>query len=239
MAERNDGPAIDLGEGSDTGFAITYTENGPSVGIGLNHLIEVMDEEGQRISSMDIELVSTNGHLDEGDLLLLRTPVALPFLSDPDTIITTTLISINLPGESSNYTDALKIVRYINTEDEPTLYVNGTRLNREIVIRVTDATIDPAPTTNEVRVTVEIEPINDNRPTITINSDPVCTIDYRSSDMIGSVSRRSIPSTVSRGSHRRRRRSNTFSRSTENVAVSIRHYVVQWNPSKPDTIGTE
>lgn len=219
VTERNDGPAINLGDGNDAGFTITYIENEPSVGIGLSHLIEVMDEEDHSISSMDIELVSTNGPLDDGDLLLLRTPVALPFIFDPNTTITTTMISINLPGESTNYTAALQAVRYINTEDEPTLYFNGTKLNREIIIRITDVTTDPA--TNEVRVIVEIEPINDNRPRITINSDPMCTYDYRTSDMmIGTINRRSVSSTGIRGSQRKRRRSIIYNRNTGNVAVS-------------------
>ena len=224
VVERNDGPAINLGGGIDAGFTITYTENGPSVGIGLSHLVDVMDEEGHSISHMDIELVSTNGPLDGGDLLLLRTPVALPFVRDPNTVITNTSISISLPGENNNYTDALQSVRYINTEDEPTLYVNGTELKREIVIRITDATTVPAPTTNEVRVTVLIGPINDKPPRIIINSNPACTEDCRNSDMIGTISRRSTYPHMST-SRRRRRRSTSYGRNTESIAVSLCFYL--------------
>ena len=206
VAERNDGPAIDLGDGSDVDFTITYTENGPCVGIGLEHLIEVMDEEGHSISSMDIELVSTNGPLDEGDLLLLQTPMALLFIFDPNTELTNTFFHISLPGDSTDYMDALRAVKYINTEDEPTLFVNGTdlQLARQIIIRITDERSDFEPTTNEVRVTVLINPINDNAPRIIINSDPVCTED--SDDH--TVNRRSLPP-LSMSSHKRRRRSST------------------------------
>ena len=219
VAERNDGPAINLGDGVNAGFTVTYTEGGPSVGIGLSHLIHVMDEEGHSISSMVIELVSTNGALDEGDLLFIRTPTLLHFVSDPNTNITERRISISLPGNSTDYIAVLQAVRYINTEIEPTLFVNGAKLTREIVIRITDSNTEPAPTTNEVRVTVEIEPINDNAPRIIINSDPVCTKDFRDSSAVETVSRRSVTPTT-RGTHWRRRRSTTHRENTENVAVS-------------------
>ena len=219
VSKRNDGPAIDLGDGDDAGFTVTYTENGPSVAIGLNHLIQVMDEEGHNISSMFIELISTNGELDEGDLLFLRTPMALPLLFDPNTAITNRSINISLPGESAAYSDLLQAVRYVNTEPEPTLFVNGSKLTREIVIRITDATILPAPTTNEVRVTVQIEPINDNAPRIIINSDPVCTEDCRDSDVVKTVTRRSATPLI-RGTHRRHRRSTTHRGNTNSAAVS-------------------
>jgi hypothetical protein len=218
VAERNDGPAINLGDGIDAGFTVTYTEGGPSVGIGLSHLIHVMDEEGHSISSMVIKLVSTNNALDEGDLLFIRTPMLLHFFSDPNTNITKRRISISLPGNSSDYIAALQAVRYINTEEEPTLFVNGSKLVREIVIRITDSTTEPAPTTNEVRVTVEIEPINDNAPRIIINSDPVCTEDFRDSGGTEAVSRRSV-TPVTRGTHWRRRRSTTHRDNTDNVAA--------------------
>ena len=89
------------------------------------------------------------------------------------------MISINFTGDSTDYTNALQAVRYINTEVEPTLFVSGSYLMREVVIRITDMSTVPAATTNEVRVTVQIEPINGNTHSIIINSDPVCTEDYR------------------------------------------------------------
>ena len=186
VAERNDGPAIDLGGGENVDVVVTYIENSPPVAIGLSHLIEVMDEEGNNVSSVVIELVSTNGELDEGDTIFLRTPMALPFVRDPNTVVTKKLINITLTDDSASYTEAIQAVRYENTEREPTLFVNGTtNLSREVVIRITDASTMPSPTTNEVRVGVRIEPINDNAPRIIINSDPVCTEDCRDSGTCG------------------------------------------------------
>lgn len=227
VTERNDGPAIDLGNGNNAGFDVTYTENGPSVELGLSHMIQVMDEEGHNISSMVIQLVSTNGELDEGDILFLHTPMALPFISDPNTVITDRMISINLPGDSTDYTSALQAVRYINTENEPTLFVNGSYLIREVVIRITDTSTLPAPSTNEVRVTVQIEPINDNAPRIIINSDPVCTEDYRDrGGEVVTIRRRSAVPLI-RNTHRRRRRSNTNSGKINSLAVSIFHQPIK------------
>ena len=218
VTERNDGPAIDLGDGDNAGFSVTYTENGPGVAIGLTHLIQVMDEEGHNVSSMIIELVSENGELDDGESLFLRTPMALPFIFDPNTIITNTLINVSLTSESAAYARLLQAVRYTNTELEPTLFVNGSSLTREIVIRITDASTVPVPTTNEVRVSVQIEPINDNAPRIIINSDPVCTEDCRDSGDVKTISRRSA--TPLRGTLRRRRRSTAYSNSARSGAVS-------------------
>lgn len=220
VTERNDGPAIELGNGTNAGFDVTYTENGPSVPLGVSHLIQVMDEEGHNISSMDIQLVSTNGDLDPGDILFPQSPMSLPFISDPNTVITDTMISINFTGDSTYYTNALRAVQYINTEVEPTLFVNGSRLIREVVIRITDASTVTAPTTNEVRVTVQIEPINDNAPRIIINSDPVCTEDYRDRGGVVTIRRRSaVP--LMRNTYRRRRRSNTNSGKINSLAVSF------------------
>ena len=215
VAERNDGPAIDLGGGRDEDHTITFTEGEHSVAIGVGHLISVIDEEGHTVSGMEIELVATNGPLDEGDTLLIRSQDPLPFILDPNTTITNTRISISLPGNSSDYAAALQTVRYSNTEQEPTLYVNGVKLIREIIVRITDSAV-PVPTTNIVTVMVEIEAINDNAPRIFINSDPMCTQDFRDTEM-SSVSRRSVSSRHSQ----RRRRKNGYIRNANSVAVSL------------------
>lgn len=218
MAERNDGPAIDLGGGENEDFVVTYVENGPPVAIGLSHLIEVMDEEGNNVSSVTIELVSTNGELDAEDFIYLGTPMALPFVLDPNTVITGKLINITLTGDGASYTQAIQSVRYVNTREEPTLFVNGTtNLSREVVIRITDASTVPSPTTNEVRVRVRIEPINDNAPRIIINSDPVCTEDCRDSGVGKTISRRSIGG-LRRGNQKRKRRRR---RSTSYDSTSV------------------
>ena len=223
VSERNDGPAVDLGAGSDAGFTITYTEGGHDVPIGLSHLISVMDEEGHTISGMDIELVAMNGDLDEEETLLIRSQEILPFILDEDTVFSRTMISISLPGSGSDYAAALQTVRYTNTKDEPTLFnVTGAKLQREIVIRINDSAL-PVPTTNVVRVTVQIEAINNNAPRIIINSYPSCTQDIRDEDdMEGVVNRRSADSSIARATQRSRRKS-TYIRNANNHAVRSYH----------------
>ncbi|CAI8001204.1 hypothetical protein GBAR_LOCUS3134 [Geodia barretti] len=220
VARRNDGPAVDLGAGNNQGFTVNYTEEGkPSVAIGMSHLIRISDEEGDDVSGMEVELVATNGPLDDGDTLFLSTPVALPVISHPNTTITRTSISASNLDSDSDYVNTLGALRYINTEDEPTLFANdGVRIYREIVIRITDSVL-PVPTTNVVRVTVEIEPINDKTPRIIINSDPTCTQDARDSEMTTTrVFRRSVGTPAP--SQRRRRRDNTHLKNTNTLAAA-------------------
>ena len=219
MARRNDGPAVDLGVGNNQGFTVNYTEGGPSVAIGMSHLIRISDEEGDDVSGMEVELVATNGPLDDGDTLFLHTPVALPVISHPNTTITRTSISVSNLDSDSDYVNTLGALRYINTEDEPTLFTNdGVRIYREIVIRITDSVL-PVPTTNVVRVTVEIMLLNDKTPRIIINSDPTCTQDARDSEMTTTrVFRRSVGTPAP--SQRRRRRDNTHLKNTNTLAVS-------------------
>lgn len=207
VTNRNDGPAVYLGLDHDQ---VNYTEGGQFVGIGVSYLISISDEEGDRVSSIDIELVATSGNLDPQDILFLLTRMDL----DPDSlVITETRITASSLESESDYVEVIRALRYINSEDEPTLFVNGVRVHREIVMRITDEAL----ATNVVRVPVEIEPINDNAPRIIINSDPVCTQDYRDSET--TVMRRSVgpgPSV------RRRRRSNTLPRNTDTLAVSCK-----------------
>ena len=94
VMDRNDSPAIDLSGGIDMDFMVTYIENGQSVAITIAHLLDLMDEEGHVILNMSIELVTTRGNLDPDDTIFLRTPMALPFLSDPQTVIMPTFISV-------------------------------------------------------------------------------------------------------------------------------------------------
>ena len=210
VANRNDGPAVDLGLGFNQGVNITYTEGGQFVSIGISYLISISDEEGNRVSSIDIELIATSGNLDPQDSLFLRTPMDL----DPDSlVITATRITASSLESDSYYVDVLRALRYTNSEDEPTLFVNGVMVHREIVIRITDEAL----ATNVIRVPVEIEPINDNAPRIIINSDPVCTQDYRDSET--TVMRRSVDPGHS---IRRRRRRNTHLRNTDTLAVSCK-----------------
>ena len=157
VMDRNDGPAIDLGGGIDMDFMVTYIENGQSVAITIAHLLDLMDEEGHVILNMSIELVATGGILDPGDTIFLRTPMALPFLSDPQTVITPTFISVQRNTTPQEYIDILMSIRYSNSELEPTLFNNDTGVypNRVVIITVTDVNFE----STVVRVGIEIQPV--------------------------------------------------------------------------------
>ena len=215
--KRNDGPIINLGGEDDTEFSIVFVENEESVAIGLTHLISITDEEEDSVSNITIELVSTNGPLDEKDSIFLRTPMPISILDIPSLYISTTMISISMVDNGDQYEQILRAVRYTNRELEPTLYnVEGAKLQREIVIRITDNSTDPAPTISEHRVNVIIQPINDNAPRIIINPDPRCvTEDCCSNIEDRPISRRSTDAL--RRVHKRRRRSMVPS---DNRAVS-------------------
>ena len=191
VMDRNDGPAIDLGGGIDMDFMVTYIENGQSVAITIAHLLDLMDEEGHVILNMSIELVATSGILDPGDTIFLRTPMALPFLFDPQTVITPTFISVQRNTTPQEYIDILMSIRYSNSELEPTLFINDTGVypNRVVIITVTDVNFE----STVVRVGIEIQPVNDNAPVLFIDSDPAaCSQDYRDEDVVISRSRRDV-----------------------------------------------
>ena len=152
----------------------------------LSHLIDIMDEELHNISSLSIELISTNGDLDPTDSIFLRSPMSLPFLDDFASPPTTTSIEIALNATVEVYEQALRAVYFDNSEAEPTIFnATGANLTRVVVIRITDtnfagpgvdtsnifnANLGTSSTT--VRIGINIEPINDNRPRIRILADP-------------------------------------------------------------------
>ncbi len=211
VMDRNDGPSIDIGAGTDMDSMLNYTENDQSIGIVTSFLLEVMDEEGNRILNMSIELRATVGSLDlinedseYGDTIFLRTPAAEPYLFDPKTIITPTYIYVELNSTPEQYISVLRAVRYANTRPEPTLFENGDRVKREVVITISDENHE----TTVVRVGINIVPINDNAPVITINSDPsTCSEDYRDRGETITRSRRDVK-VASKQS--RKRKSYTF-----------------------------
>ena len=177
VMDRNDGPVVTLTDEANS--MTTFVENGPSVPIGFLHLIRVMDEEGHNISSMDVTLVATNGNLDPGESVFLRTPMPIIIVTDPRTRTSETSIHIEINAEPELYVRTLQNILYNNPAAEPTLFnATGSNLIRQVVVRITDAAVG-SQTTTEFRVTVVIEPINDNAPRIIINTSPKCSEDCR------------------------------------------------------------
>lgn len=177
VMERNDGPAVDLGAGFDADRTIVYVEGGPSISLGLTNLIDIMDEEGQRIQSLSAALNSTNGMLDEEDTIFPQSPLFNPFIEDPNTIAGAKYFHVEGNFTTEQFIGALSSLRFINMKDEPTIFVNSsdTKLTREVIITVTDRN----QSSNKVRVRIDIQPINDNAPRIRLVTDPAsCSEDW-------------------------------------------------------------
>lgn len=143
------------------------------------------------ISRLTIELMSTNGNLDPTDSIFLRSPMSLPFINNFGSPPTTTFIDIALNASVSVYEQALRAVYFDNSEVEPTIFntteTNQTRANltRVVIINITDANFadsgvdmddisnaDLGTTTTTIRIGINIQPINDNRPRIRILAMP-------------------------------------------------------------------
>ena len=203
---RNDMPVLDLGGGENTDFTITYVEDAPSIAVAVFHLTSLMDEEDNDISSLNITLLSTNGMLDPGEAIFFRTPTALPIFFDPRNTFEATFIYVEMNDTTVSYVDLLRSLRYTNTELEPTLTnAEGENITREIVIQITDDNFGDRATT-EIRVGIEIQTVNDNRPQIFINSLPVsCTEDFRGQDIEVARRRREV-----RSASKQRRKRMTF-----------------------------
>lgn len=135
------------------------------------------------ISSITVELIATNGKLDPSDSIFLRSPMSLLFLDNFATPPNTTFIHIALNATVDAYEQALRAIYFDNSEIEPTIFNatgSGVNLTRVVVIRITDTNfpdsgLDNAelgPTTTEIRIGINIQPINDNRPRILILAEP-------------------------------------------------------------------
>ena len=195
VMSRNDMPIIDLGGGENMDFTITYVENEPSIAVAVFHLTSLMDEEDHDISSLSIRLLSTNGMLDAGEAIFLRTPTALPIFFDPRNSFDAMFIYVEMNGTTADYVELLQLLRYVNPDDEPTLTnAAGDNITREVVIQITDANFGNRATT-EIRVGIEIQPVNDNAPRIFIDSLPAsCTEDFRDQGIVVTRSRREVRS---------------------------------------------
>ena len=148
-----------------------------SIEIVTLHLLDLIDEEMDNISSINVTLSATNGELDELEYIFLRTPL-IPLLDFAK--VTQTSITINANGTVEEYENILRAIRYINQEDEPTYYANATTsevLERKITITITDS--DEKPSTAVHYIAINITLINDNRPVININvNDLSCLAVY-------------------------------------------------------------
>ena len=148
-----------------------------------------MDEEQHNISRLTVELVSTNGKLDPTDSIFLRSPMSLPFINHLDPLPNTTYIEIQLNASVDVYEQALRSIYYDNSEPEPTLFVKENNrtvnLTRFIIVNITDTNFaapgedtegifneDRGTSTTSVRIKINIQPINDNRPRILLHAIP-------------------------------------------------------------------
>ena len=136
------------------------------------------------ISSITVELIATNGNLDPSDSIFLRSPMSLLFLDNFVTPPNTTFIHIALNATVEVYEQALNAIYFDNSEIEPTIFnttgPDRASLMRVVDIRITDTNfpdsgLDNAElgtTTTEIRIGINIQPINDNRPRILILAEP-------------------------------------------------------------------
>ena len=162
VEDRNDEPTVMIDD------SITFEEGGNSIEIVTQHLVDIMDEEMNNISSIDITLSSPNGQLDQNERLFLRTPL-FPMLLDA--MVTRTQITLDAEGTVEQYEEVLRAVRYINQEDEPTCFVNGEeRLQRVLTVMITDNNpVTPSTVTHIIGISITL--INDNAPRLVLRSD--------------------------------------------------------------------
>lgn len=161
-------------------YVLSHTHTLTSL-TALSHLIDIMDEEMHNISSITVELIATNGNLDPSDSIFLRSPMSLLFLDNFATPPNTTFIHITLNETVEVYEQALRAIYFDNSEIEPTIFnTTGANLTRIVVIRITDTNFPDSgmdnaelgTTTTEIRIGINIQPINDNPPRILILAEP-------------------------------------------------------------------
>ena len=162
VEDRNDEPTVIIDD------SINFEEGGTSIEIVTQHLVDIMDEEMDNISSIVIALSSPNGQLDQKERLFLRTPL-FPMLLDA--MVTKTEVTLDVEGTVEQYEEVLKAVRYINQEDEPTCFVSGEeRLQRVITVMITDNNpITPSTVAHVIGINITL--INDNAPRLMLRSD--------------------------------------------------------------------
>ena len=163
VSERNDQPSVTIDE------IIQFTEGSKSVEIVTLHLIDIIDEEMNNITSINITLTATNGDLDEEDKIFIRTPSHPPITNAAN--VTNRLVYIPFEGTVEQFEEVLKSIRYVNQEDEPTYYVNVTsreKLNRVIIVQIIDNNATH-PSLAEHHILINMTLVNDNAPVINLN----------------------------------------------------------------------
>ena len=215
VMDRNDGPFVNLGGGTDMDVTTIFVENGISVALGLTHLASIMDEEGHNIYSINAELVSTNGDLDPRDILFPQSPHIVQFIDHPNTRANRTRFYVRGNFTTRQFTQALTSLRYINLEEEPTIFIqSGANLTREVVITVVD--VNQSPTV--LRVAIMIEPINDNPPRIRLVTEPAsCSGDFVSMGITPMRTRRDVKLVPKR---RRKRAAESYLNEASDTIVS-------------------
>ena len=162
VSERNDQPSVTIDE------VIQFTEGSKSVDIVTLHLIDIIDEEMNNITNINITLTATNGDLDEEDKIFIRTPF-YPLITYAD--VTNRSVYISFEGTVEQFEEVLKSIRYVNQEDEPTYYVNVTskeKLNRVIIVQIIDDNVTH-PSLAEHHILINMTLVNDNTPVINLN----------------------------------------------------------------------
>ena len=186
VSERNDEPSVTIDE------IIQFTEGSKSVDIVTLHLLDIIDEEMNNISSINITLTATNGDLDEEDIIFIRTPF-YPLITYAD--VTNRSVYISFEGTVEQFEEVLKSIRYVNQEDEPTYYVNVTskeKLERVIIVQIIDNNATH-PSLAEHHIMINMTLVNDNAPVIKLNlTNSSCLTSYPG--VVNNLQRRDVQS---------------------------------------------
>ena len=162
VTERNDEPDVQIDE------TIHFTEGSKSIQIVTLHLIDIMDEEMDNISRINVTYAATNGKLDTNEQIFIHGLASLFQFAD----VTFNQILIEKEATFEEYEDVLRNIRYVNQEDEPTFYANVTTreiLQREVIIALTDNNATH-PSVAVHRIMINLTLVNDKVPVIVINT---------------------------------------------------------------------
>ncbi|WP_447932205.1 Ig-like domain-containing protein [Sphingopyxis fribergensis] len=141
----NDAPTLDLDGGADgTGYAATYTENGPGVAIIAADGV-VADIDSASLTGATV--IIANG--STGDMLSIAgsLPPGITASYDPASFT----LTLSGAASSAAYKAALDAVRYASTSDNPST------APRAIDVTVSDGALTSAP----ARATISVVPVND------------------------------------------------------------------------------
>lgn len=210
VRSRNDEPNVAIDE------IIQYTETPPNetpenIHIVTLHLVSIMDEEMDNISSINITLTATNGALDENEQIYIAGSNDLLDKAIP----TPTSIYIPCEGTVTEYVQVLRSIKYVNYEDEPTYYANSAtreKLQRIIIVELTDNNAT-SPSTATHRILINLTLINDNAPSISLRfTDDSCAVSRPGGSGVNRRSTRSVRSNPSQKRLQIKRKGRTMLR---------------------------